>query len=194
VRRFNRNRLLIESLIANTATRLARLAVFVFLSFTSVSSASNVNGNSVVIQAGSIDKDGDKKSGDIKLIASNVSSTGATSLSAGRDVLITSAEQLSSRSEQERSESSTRIGTRELEQGLGVVQQELLRPDPIASKYTPAPALHGNTNEKANGQANATQSVASTISADSLTINAGRDATIRGSAIVTTNDLNIPLD
>jgi len=149
--------------------------------------ASNVNGNSVVIQAGDLDK----QSGDIKLIASNISSTGATNLSAGRDVLITSAEQLSSRSEQERSEHSVRIGTREMEQGLGLIQRDLLRPDPIASKYTPAPALHADTNERANGQAGATQSVASTISADSLSINAGRDVTIRGSAIVATNGINI---
>jgi filamentous hemagglutinin len=159
---------------------------------TSQLEASSISGNSVLIQAGDPDKQsGDKQSGDIKLIASNINSTGATRLSAGRDVLITSAEQLSSRSEQEQSERSTRIGTREMEQGLGFIQRELLRPDPIASKYIPAPALHGSTNERVNGQTSATQSIASSISADSLSITAGRDATVRGSALVATNNLGI---
>ena len=150
--------------------------------------SSNVSGNSVVIQAGDLAQ----KTGDIKLLASNVSSTGATSLSAGRDVIVDTVDQTASRSDFDASSSSLSWGSQRLNAIVADASNKSWAVlDPINGKKQPPPASGVGAASNSQGTSSVTQAIGSSISADSLNVSSGRDTLIRGSAVVTTGDLGI---
>jgi filamentous hemagglutinin len=150
--------------------------------------SSNVSGNSVVIQAG----DAAKQTGDIKLLASNIASTGATSLSAGRDVIVDTVNQSESRRDAESSTSSFELGNHAVNQIVAKASNSFNRvADPILGSRLPPPPSGAAKTETSQGTTTSEQAVGSSISVDSLSVSAGRDALIRGSAVVTTGDLAI---
>ena len=148
---------------------------------------SSIRGDSVLIQAGNADQ----QTGDVKLLGSTVTANGAAIINAGRDVLVSSMDQTSGHSDQEQSASGWRVGPKILESATAAITKATLAVDPVAEKYVPGPATHNTTTEAGNALQTTTQAVASAISAGSLDVEAGRDATIKGSAIVTTDDLTI---
>lgn len=148
---------------------------------------SSIEANSLQIQAGSKAT----QSGDINLSGSGITVQGAASLSAGRDVIVDAAQQSSSSTSHSENSSSFSVGPKVLEKVVQTVTKSLLQLDPVSNKFVPVPSFSGNSTEKDSGATTATQSVGSSISADSLTIDAGRDATVRGSVLVTTQDLSI---
>ena len=154
---------------------------------TSKVEGSSVNGNTVYVQAG----DKAKQTGDITLSASSITAQGAAVLDAGRDVLVTSADQSGSKSDFDQSTKSFAIGPKILEQATQQVTKDLLRLDPVANKYLPPPSSSGTGSQADQARQSVSTSIGSSISADSLSIDSGRDTLIRGSAIVTTGDLGI---
>ena len=143
---------------------------------------STLSGHTVVLQAG----DKAKGSGDLLIQGSSVTAQGAAVLSAGRDVTITSAEQATSTNH----DSQTVKEAKGFAKAVGTA----LTATSMLTTGLPSPEGARLLTKKSNTQANeqtTTQAVGSTVSAGTLSVEAGRDATVQGSTLVADGHVDI---